>query len=50
MNLEGDESGPALPTIKVVNDYITAWLLSTGTVEALARRAVDGAATASMYR
>jgi len=38
---EGDESGPALPTIKVVNDYITAWLLSTGTVEALARRAVD---------
>ena len=42
MNLEGDENGPALPTIKVVNDYITAWLLSTGIVEALARRAVDG--------
>ena len=42
MNLEGDESGPALPTIKVVNDYITAWLLSTGIVEALARRTVDG--------
>jgi crotonobetainyl-CoA:carnitine CoA-transferase CaiB-like acyl-CoA transferase len=42
MNLEGDENGPALPVIKVVNDYITAWLLSTGIVEALARRAVDG--------
>jgi crotonobetainyl-CoA:carnitine CoA-transferase CaiB-like acyl-CoA transferase len=42
MNLEGDENGPALPAIKVVNDYITAWLLSTGIVEALARRAVNG--------
>jgi hypothetical protein len=42
MNLEGDENGPTLPTIKVVNDYITAWLLSTGIVEALARRAIDG--------
>jgi crotonobetainyl-CoA:carnitine CoA-transferase CaiB-like acyl-CoA transferase len=42
MNLEGDANRPALPTIKVVNDYITAWLLSTGIVEALARRAVDG--------
>ncbi|MCU1680827.1 MAG: biosynthetic enzyme [Amycolatopsis sp.] len=42
MNLEGDENGPALPVIKVVNDYITAWLLTTGIVEALARRAVDG--------
>jgi crotonobetainyl-CoA:carnitine CoA-transferase CaiB-like acyl-CoA transferase len=42
MNLEGDEHGPALPVIKVVNDYITAWLLATGIVEALTRRAVDG--------
>jgi len=42
MNLEGDENGPALPVIKVVNDYITAWLLSTGIVEALTRRAVMG--------
>jgi crotonobetainyl-CoA:carnitine CoA-transferase CaiB-like acyl-CoA transferase len=42
MNLEGDENGPALPVIKVVNDYISAWLLTTGIAEALARRAVDG--------
>lgn len=42
MNLEGDENGPSLPAIKVVNDYITAWLLSTGIVEALTRRALNG--------
>jgi crotonobetainyl-CoA:carnitine CoA-transferase CaiB-like acyl-CoA transferase len=42
MNLEGDASGPALPPILVVNDYIVSWLMATGAVEALARRAVEG--------
>ena len=42
MNLEGDASGPALPPILVVNDYIVSWLMAAGTAEALARRAVEG--------
>lgn len=42
MNLEGDASGPKLPPILVVNDYIVSWLMAAGTAEALARRAVDG--------
>jgi crotonobetainyl-CoA:carnitine CoA-transferase CaiB-like acyl-CoA transferase len=42
MLLEGGGQVPALPPIKVVNDYITAWLLSAGIVEALRRRALRG--------
>jgi crotonobetainyl-CoA:carnitine CoA-transferase CaiB-like acyl-CoA transferase len=50
MNLEGGLGSagsaagerPALPPILVVNDYIVSWLLATGVVEALRRRAVHG--------
>ena len=42
MQLEGDDSGPALPPILVVNDYIVSWLLTAGIVEALSRRATEG--------
>ncbi|HTF54919.1 MAG TPA: CoA transferase [Pseudonocardia sp.] len=46
MNLEGGlGSGgerPELPPILVVNDYIVSWLLATGVVEALLRRAEHG--------
>ncbi|MFI9381484.1 CoA transferase [Kutzneria sp. NPDC052558] len=42
MNLEGDATGPKLPPILVVNDYIVSWLMAAGAAEALARRAVDG--------
>ena len=42
MTLEGDGDAPALPPIVVVNDYIVSWLLATGVIEALGRRAVDG--------
>ncbi|MEV5646883.1 CoA transferase [Nocardia sp. NPDC052254] len=42
MLLEGTSDRPALSPITVVNDYIVAWLLTAGIVEALARRAVDG--------
>lgn len=42
MHLEGDGDRPMLPPIMVVNDYIVSWLLTTGTLEALARRAAHG--------
>ncbi|NUP28496.1 MAG: carnitine dehydratase [Nocardia sp.] len=42
MQLEGGESGPRLPPVMVVNDYIVSWLLTAGIVEALARRAEHG--------
>ncbi|WP_258081078.1 CoA transferase [Nocardia nova] len=42
MLLEGTPDRPALSPITVVNDYIVAWLLTAGIVEALARRAVEG--------
>ncbi|MQY20200.1 Formyl-CoA:oxalate CoA-transferase [Nocardia sp. RB20] len=42
MLLEGTPERPALSPITVVNDYLVAWLLTTGIVEALARRAVAG--------
>ena len=46
MHLEGGLGGtgtePALPPILVVNDYIVAWLMAAGAIEALCRRAVLG--------
>ncbi|WP_309231832.1 CoA transferase [Nocardia sp. SYP-A9097] len=42
MFLEGEPDTPALAPIGVVNDYIVAWLLTAGIVEALCRRAVHG--------
>jgi len=42
MLLEGDGEQPALSPIYVVNDYIVAWLLATGIMEALMRRADNG--------
>lgn len=42
MDLEGTDGKPALPPIGVVNDYIVSWLLATGIIEALMRRARDG--------
>ncbi|MEV5065111.1 CoA transferase [Streptomyces sp. NPDC053794] len=42
LHLEGDGDRPALPPITVVNDYLVAWFLTAGIVEALRRRAVDG--------
>jgi len=40
--LEGTEDKPALAPIFVVNDYIMAWLATTGINAALARRAREG--------
>ncbi|MFI7344064.1 CoA transferase [Streptomyces sp. NPDC050085] len=42
LHLEGDGDRPALPPITVVNDYLVAWFLAAGIVEALRRRARDG--------
>lgn len=42
MNLEGTPDQPALPPIKVVNDYLCSWLATAGIVAALRRRAVEG--------
>ncbi|MEJ8846113.1 CoA transferase [Variovorax rhizosphaerae] len=42
MTLEGSPSQPKLPLIMVVNDYLGAWLLTTGIVAALMRRAREG--------
>lgn len=42
MLLEGGGRTPALPPILVVNDYLTAWLLTAGIVTALRRRALEG--------
>ncbi|QMU77746.1 carnitine dehydratase [Streptacidiphilus sp. PB12-B1b] len=42
MLLEGAEGLPGLPPTMVVNDYIVAWLLTAGIVQALRRRAVEG--------
>lgn len=42
MTLEGSASRPKLPAIMVVNDYLGAWLLTTGIVAALLRRAREG--------
>ncbi len=42
MLLEGGGASPALPPILVVNDYLTAWLLTAGITAALRRRAVEG--------
>ncbi len=42
MLLEGGGDSPALPPILVVNDYLTAWLLTAGIVAALRRRSVEG--------
>jgi crotonobetainyl-CoA:carnitine CoA-transferase CaiB-like acyl-CoA transferase len=42
MNLEGSVAEPALPPIKVVNDYLCSWLATAGIVAALRRRAVEG--------
>ncbi|WP_345499019.1 CoA transferase [Nocardia callitridis] len=39
---EGEPDAPALSPITVVNDYIVAWLLTAGIVEALTRRATEG--------
>lgn len=42
VTLEGSPSAPKLPTILVVNDYLGAWLLTSGIVAALMRRAREG--------
>jgi len=42
MTLEGAPDAPKLPPILVVNDYLAAWLLTTGIVAALMRRAREG--------
>ena len=42
VTLEGSPSEPRLPVILVVNDYLGAWLLTTGIVAALLRRAREG--------
>ncbi len=42
MHLEGTPDKPALPPILVVNDYMVAWLMTAGIIEALIRRATEG--------
>ncbi|MBW3126679.1 CoA transferase [Staphylococcus xylosus] len=42
MALEGTEDQPKLPPIVVVNDYVISWLLETGAIKALERRAKEG--------
>jgi crotonobetainyl-CoA:carnitine CoA-transferase CaiB-like acyl-CoA transferase len=42
VTLEGTPQAPKLPTILVVNDYLGAWLLTTGIVAALLRRSREG--------
>jgi crotonobetainyl-CoA:carnitine CoA-transferase CaiB-like acyl-CoA transferase len=42
MTLEGSPSEPRLPAIMVVNDYLGAWLLTSGIAAALMRRAREG--------
>jgi crotonobetainyl-CoA:carnitine CoA-transferase CaiB-like acyl-CoA transferase len=42
VTLEGTPQAPKLPAILVVNDYLGAWLLTTGIVAALMRRAREG--------
>ncbi|MFJ3957107.1 CoA transferase [Arthrobacter sp. NPDC090010] len=40
--LEGENGVPSLPSVPVVNDYITSWFLQLGVLEALMRRATEG--------
>jgi hypothetical protein len=40
--LEGSVEEPKLPEIFVVNDYITSWMATVGTIVALKRRAIEG--------
>lgn len=42
MGLEGTPDAPKLPPVLVVNDYLAAWLLTTGITAALMRRAKEG--------
>ncbi|RYY93529.1 MAG: carnitine dehydratase [Comamonadaceae bacterium] len=42
MTVEGTPAAPKLPSIMVVNDYLGAWLLTTGITAALMRRATEG--------
>ncbi|MBU0439350.1 CoA transferase [Staphylococcus succinus] len=42
MALEGTLELPKLPPIVVVNDYVISWLLETGAIRALERRAKEG--------
>ena len=42
MTLEGSPQQPKLPSSMVVNDYLGAWLLTTGIAAALMRRAREG--------
>jgi len=42
MALEGSLEEPKLPSIMVVDDYLVSWLLVTGIVTALLRRAEEG--------
>jgi len=42
MLLEGTDGVPALPAVPVVNDYITAWFLQLGILQALMLRAETG--------
>jgi crotonobetainyl-CoA:carnitine CoA-transferase CaiB-like acyl-CoA transferase len=42
MALEGSLENPQLPSIMVVDDYLVAWLLTTGITSTLIRRAKEG--------
>jgi len=42
MTFEGNDNQPAIPVIKVVNDYLVSWLASIGIMSALMRRATEG--------
>ncbi|TDE10780.1 CoA transferase [Dyadobacter psychrotolerans] len=42
MALEGSLQEPKLPSIMVVDDYLVAWLITTGIVSTLIRRAKEG--------
>jgi crotonobetainyl-CoA:carnitine CoA-transferase CaiB-like acyl-CoA transferase len=42
MALEGSLEEPKLPSIMVVDDYLVAWLITTGIIETLIRRSKEG--------
>jgi crotonobetainyl-CoA:carnitine CoA-transferase CaiB-like acyl-CoA transferase len=42
MAMEGSLEEPKLPSIMVVDDYLVAWLITTGIIETLIRRSTEG--------